>query len=462
MYPKTLRACGRLLLVLLASSAWYAGNPVPADAAPDGDWYQSFSQQPPPGRAYPLLTYVSSFDAIFLVGGMCDGWHGCDDTWVFDLSDPIGLFVSGPIITYGDPGELIGSAAVYDAVRDRILVFGGGHTVLTSDVVSLPFSGPSPRTWQVVPTVGTPPVGRRFASVIIDPIGDRMIMYGGTPTLSGTEQGLADLWQLTLSDPMTWTRIEPSGFPPSQRFKHTAVYDPVRHRMLMFAGTISGTLVTTETWELTLDESPMWTHLVPSGNPANPTSATAVYDPKRDRLVVFNAAGGAWELKLAPLEWRPLTTSANHPPSRFTRGVALDPVRDRLVVFGGDGSAACGICGPTLYNDAWSLVFPQPPTGVDPPGVAARPMDLHAYPNPSSASTTLEFRLPADRVAHVTVHDPSGRLVRDIFSGTLPIGTQRLDWDGRTCDGSVATPGLYFVRARLGDQELRRAIVRMR
>ena len=80
----------------------------------------------------------------------------------------------------------------------------------------------------------------------------------------------------------------------------------------------------------------------------------------------------------------------------------------------------------------------------------------------ASATTTLEFTVPSKRDATVRIYDVSGRLVRDVFTGSLTAGVHRSTWDGRDGSGNPVTPGLYFVRAKMGDVEYRRTIVRVR
>jgi len=51
---------------------------------------------------------------------------------------------------------------------------------------------------------------------------------------------LNDVWVLANADglggPSTWTQLSPIGGPPSARGYHSAVYDAVNNRMMVFAG----------------------------------------------------------------------------------------------------------------------------------------------------------------------------------------------------------------------------------
>src|SRR2546428_2750684 len=96
-----------------------------------------------------------------------------------------------------------------------------------------------------------------------------------------------DVWTLALSGKPTWSKLSPSGIKPAARSFHTATYDPMRDRMIVFGG--GGN----DVWALSLG-SPLWSQLAPTGVlPAARTEHSAIYDPLRDRLVVFSGGGDA-------------------------------------------------------------------------------------------------------------------------------------------------------------------------
>jgi hypothetical protein len=75
-----------------------------------------------------------------------------------------------------------------------------------------------------------------------------------------------------------------------------------------------------------------------------------------------------------------------------------------------------------------------------------------AYPNPSSSSrVTLAFEVPAggDEV-RVRVFDVGGRVVRQLARGRFPEGRYRIEWDGRTSDGTRLAAGVYLARVEIG------------
>jgi hypothetical protein len=79
---------------------------------------------------------------------------------------------------------------------------------------------------------------------------------------------------------------------------------------------------------------------------------------------------------------------------------------------------------------------------------------VHAnYPNPFNPSTTLAFDLPAAGEVKVSIYNALGQPVRLLQEGSLPAGTHRLQWDGRSDSGEVAPSGLYFARFQTADAQ---------
>src|SRR5689334_17205884 len=81
--------------------------------------------------------------------------------------------------------------------------------------------------------------------------------------------------------------------PPSARVRHSAIYDPVRNRMVVFGG-LSGSTAQNDVWELTLSGTPAWHQIVPAGvSPGARSGHAAVYDPVRDRMIVYGGSGAS-------------------------------------------------------------------------------------------------------------------------------------------------------------------------
>jgi hypothetical protein len=238
-----------------------------------------------------------------------------------------------------------------------MVVFGGadGASSYNSDVWALSLAG-SP-AWSALAPAGSPPTARYYHTAIYDPVRDQMVVFGGLD--AGSLRN--DVWALSLAGSPAWSALAPSGSPPAGRYGHTAIYEPVRDRMVVFGGS-DGTGLRNDVWALSLAGSPAWSALTPAGSPPPARYAmTAIYDPVRGRLVVsgraddFSFFNDVWALSLAGSPaWSALAPAGSPPSARYGHTAIYDPVRDRMAVFGGsDGS---------YRNDVWALGWGTPPT----------------------------------------------------------------------------------------------------
>jgi len=251
--------------------------------------------------------------------------------------------------------------AVLDEPGRRIVVWG--ERIPTGEIWTLPLDGPA--VWSRIATEGVPPPRRAIASAIFDPVRRRMLIFGGGPGEGSFPTG-NDVWALTLDGTPRWEELHPAGELPKPRDLHCAIYDPVRDRMLVFGGYASDNppygSYENSVWELTLGGTPTWRALTPSGVPPSPRiGASMVYDPVRDRALVFGGnnptdqaymtyRNDVFELTLgeAPA-WRLLAPRGAPPSPRYSQVAVMDAERNQMLVFGG-----CGY-NRILAADTWTL-----------------------------------------------------------------------------------------------------------
>jgi hypothetical protein len=383
-------------------------------------------------------------ERLIVDGGMGAGGGGdcLADTWALSLSGTH-AWTQMPYLW----ASRLWHAAVYDLPRDRMLIFstwdcdffGYGNYVYALSLAGTP-------AWSMLSTAGTPPAGRVRHSMIYDPVRDRMLVFGGDPWGS---QFANQVWELTLSGAPTWTQLLPAGALPSGRNLHTAIYDPVRDVMLVFGGSTATGRVN-DLWQLTLGGTPTWTAVAAGGTPpAGRSGHSAIYDPVRDRMVIFGGyssqpTSDVWALSLAGTPtWSQLSPSGTSPLARTGHQAIYDPPRDRMVVYGAQ----------LFPEDLWALEW-GPPVGVEPPPPGRSTMSLQARPNPAAADVTVEFALPQPGTISLRVYDVRGRLVRVLFEGEAPAGERHLLWDRRTGRGEPAAPGVYHLRLRSAGKDL--------
>ena len=272
------------------------------------------------------------------------------EIWSLSLGDTPAwqqIVTTGPM-----PGERHSPQWGYDAARRRMLIFGGyghhypgGPEEYLNDVWELSLDG-LPKWTELFPT-GVAPAGRLAGVSVYDPLRQRFIGFGGTAGLP------VDTWVLDLSGEPAWSTVNTDSTGPSGSYGMTSVFDPVRDRMLVFGGSTSDAYygVQNTTWELRLADPPTWKQLTPGGTPpdglpSGRRALTSVYDPLRDRMVIYGGWDGgytgaaflneAWALDLAgDLTWIKLAPSGPIPTQRDAMSAIYDPTHDRLAVYGG-------------------------------------------------------------------------------------------------------------------------------
>jgi len=305
----------------------------------DGDWT---GLTPPAAREFHTAIYDPVRDRMVVFGG--EGASGQrNDVWALSLAENPAWSELTP--AGSPPAGREGASAIWDPVRDRMVVFGGygSDGGYRNDVWALSVAG-SP-AWSELTPAGTAPSARELHTAIYDPVRDRMVVFGGLE-VSDVHTGVCnDVWALSFAGSPAWSALAPEGTPPSARDYPTAIYDPVRDRMVVFGGFDIGIGRRNDVWALSLAGSTAWSKLTPLGTPPSPRYGnTTIYDPVRDRLVVFGGSGDGiwgsdvWELSLAgSLTWSALATAGGPPSGRYLHTAIYDPVRDRMVMFAGSG-----------------------------------------------------------------------------------------------------------------------------
>jgi hypothetical protein len=360
------------LAFLLVVASW--GAPRVASASLDGTWSALDSSVPAPvaRREYAAILDVQRHRYIVFAGlGYTDPGPIFDFKEVWALS--LGPDPTWTEIALADgPGERHSPQWGYDPARQRLLVFGGyghhypgGENEYLNDVWELSLDG-DPEWHEIFPS-GTAPDGRLAGAAVYDPLRQRFVGFGGTRGLP------VDTWSLDLSGEPAWSTVDTDSTGPPGSYGMTTVYDILRDRMLLFGGSTSDDYwgVHNDVWALSLlTATPSWSRLAPSGAPPSARrSGTAILDPLRDRMIVYGGwdsqsnetssfLGDTWALSLSPEpHWTPLDPGGPIPTGRDAMAAIYDPLGDRMVVFG-------GWSGNLMLNDTWFLGWgglPQAP-----------------------------------------------------------------------------------------------------
>ena len=334
-----------------------------ATAGLEGAWVEL----PPPARAGHSAIYDPVRNRMVVIGGHPDDPRR--GVWVLGLSGPPHW---EQVPTSGTaPPAIYDAAGAYDSARDRILVWDSYSSYGPGGVYALSLSS---MTWSELPVIGPAPPLRTNHTMVYDSVRDRLLVFAGWDY----EQSYQDVWAFNLSGPPAWTQLTPTGGLPPARSYHVAIYDPVRDRMIAFGGygvfdPNLGASTLPDTWELSLAGTPAWTPLEPAGiTPFGTARAAAAYDAPHDRMLVYggefwNGASGGYSrvvgaLSFAPaLTWQTLVTAApgGRPLITQSNSAMYDPVGNRVITFGGI-SLLDYYAGP--IPDAWAVTLGAPPT----------------------------------------------------------------------------------------------------
>lgn len=249
-----------------------------------------------------------------------------------------------------------GAQYVFDSHRQRVLV-------ISNNLIWAVTCDPTPQ-WSVVYR------GTNEGSVVYDPTLDRLWAF--TMASGGGYYIPGRLFSMDLAAPSpTWTERTYTSTTRDHRApwkiaEFAAVFDPVRHRVVLWGGYF-GNLVglNTEVYTLDLNGTPTWGEFIFSGTqPAGRRIPTAIYDPIRDRMVVYggmdmfgnNAFDETWALSLSTMTWQFLTPTTAVAWQRYSHSMLYDALHQRALVLGGIGPGGQVPPGPfRYYNDVWAL-----------------------------------------------------------------------------------------------------------
>lgn len=115
--------------------------------------------------------------------------------------------------------------------------------------------------------------------------------------------------------------------------------------------------------------------------------------------------------------------------------------------------------GPSTAVAAATLPGTPPP----PPGAPADAPRLHAYPNPSAGSSTVQFVIhvpgSASEGVLIRLYDLTGRWIATLADGSFGPGDHTIPWDRLSRTGRVVSPGYYEAIGTVGGTKVRQRIL---
>lgn len=313
---------------------------VSAGARPAADSYGWVDQSPattPPARALSAAVYDPVRKRTVIFGG--DGTSALlNDTWEWDGFD----WIQNATSTL--PSARKAHALVYDTVRSQVVMFGG-----------IDIGGDLNDTWVydgvdwTVLSPATSPAIRGGAAAGYDSDRDRIVLFGGDGATI-----LADTWEY---DGTTWAPITPVTIPPARSFAMSD-YDVHRKRLVVFGGLDNGSSDLADTWEYDGND---WSQITTTTTPTGRSTGAGVYNPTDQRFIIFGGVNDAstvqfddtWEFD--GLDWTDLTIATLKPTARDSHTLSYEGNSDSLTLHSGAlllgaGSFTDTLCHPAEQN----------------------------------------------------------------------------------------------------------------
>lgn len=391
---------------------------------------------------------------VIMFGGQDYGFSGryLNDIWALDLNSETWQF---PTMSQPMPSPRRNAALAYDSVNNRMLLFGGrmGSTFY-NDIWACDLTIGAEYWLELTPS-GTPPSHRTEVTGIIDPLNNRLILFGG----DGYSGRNNETWELDLTT-MTWSMLSPSGSLPSARSAYSAVYDPIGHRMLVFSGAASP--ITNDLWSLDLTYgNENWQALSPGGNiPQGRAQPFCAYDAANNRLITgfgFDYPGylqflnDAWALDIDSLFWRRILAPGIVYPRRGACA-AYNGLNEKIFIFGGDNGGSSA----ELYSLTTDTLAISENVGTN---IMISPY-IQIISNPSRLPLTFNVSVPIGNKMTLSVIDISGRTVAVFADDETSLGKKNIHWDGRDMQGRKVPAGTYFIHLKInGESVTQKAVV---
>lgn len=302
-----------------AMAAWLLSMAASSSAQPTATW-TLVEPTGPAARSGHVMVYEAARQRTLLFGGQDANGIVLGDAWTWDGTAWTRLAAEGP-------AARTGAALAYDGARNVAVLFGGRDADGTELGDTWEWDGTS---WHALAPPAAP-APRSFASMAWDAARGVAVLFGGATA----NQKHGDTWTW---DGFTWILTATTG--PPARSSAAVAYDTARGVVVLMAGSVSD-IPWRDTWEW---NGTAWTKSTPTHPYASiqvPRDACLTYDTARQVAVLFGDYGRrgesyrVWER--VGTDWQQGTGSG--PAYRTRAALVFDAGRGVCVLFGGSSSS---------------------------------------------------------------------------------------------------------------------------
>ena len=185
---------------------------------------------------------------------------------------------------------------------------------------------------------------------------------------SKVESSPEALGRIPAGEVATWQKVGGSSLPDG-RYLQAVTFDEIREVVVMFGGLTYNTSVgmdspNQETWEWSPATGDWTNRTLSDGSKPDMRSGSAmVFDPKRNKIILFGGRAGSgfnyadtWEWDPSSGKWTDATSSGSRPSARSQHAMVYEKSTGKILLFGGGRSDSTNSDGSSIsvsFGDTW-------------------------------------------------------------------------------------------------------------